>query len=43
MTLRAVFGTEAGQIIFKDQAEGPRESAEGLVDGLLAGLKRARA
>jgi hydroxymethylbilane synthase len=43
VTMRAVFGTETGRIIFRDQAEGPREAAEGLVDGLLAGLKRARA
>jgi hydroxymethylbilane synthase len=42
ITLRAVLGTETGRIIFRDRAEGPREAAEGLVDGLLAGLKRAR-
>ena len=42
VTLRAVFGTEEGRIIFKDTAEGAKEEAEEMVGRLLEGLKTAQ-
>ena len=40
--LRAVFGADDGTIIFKEQAEGPKEEADRLVARLLEGLRQAR-
>jgi hydroxymethylbilane synthase len=42
VTLRAVFGTEEGRIIFKGKAEGASEKAEEMVGRMLKGLKKAQ-
>ena len=42
IVLRAVFGTEDGRIVFKDNAEGPRKAGQELVETLLEGLRGAR-
>ena len=39
VTLRAVFGTEEGRIIFRDRAEGAKEEAEEMVGRMLGELK----
>jgi len=43
VTLRAAYGDETGAIIFKDRLEGERAEGAALMEGLLDGLKRARA
>ena len=43
VTFRAVFGDEDGAIIFKDRLEGERAEGAALMEGLLDGLRRARA
>lgn len=42
VTVRAVFGSEDGGIIFKESAEGSRDEGERLVERLLEGLRKAR-
>ncbi len=42
VTIRAVFGTDDGTIIFKESAEGPKEEGERMVARLLEGLIKAR-
>jgi len=43
MILRAVYGEENGEIIFRDRVEGPTTEGDVLVQGLLDALGRARA
>jgi hydroxymethylbilane synthase len=42
VTLHAVFGAEDGTIIFRDRTEGSKDEADGLVQGLLEGLRQAQ-